>query len=222
MALNAHSAPTSAASASFRGDARAKAWLADNVHDEHHGHLALFHEHFHVGVVHARAHVPVDGPDVVARSGTFGPHETPSLALEHGRVAAGELLGREPVRRDLNLAQGFESSLGITDLTCKGWAAVDEGHGTSTTSKTLRTMSSASLLCLWLRTTTRADSGARLGRRFHVFGRDVAAVAQESVRARRQVQRDARARTRAELDERREVFQPRFCGSRVANTMSTM
>ena len=42
----------------------------------------------------------------------------------------------------------------------------------------------------------------------HVLRRDVAAVAEERVRARRQVRGDARARARAVLDERREVLQP--------------
>ena len=59
--------------------------------------------------------------------------------------------------------------------------------------------------------------------RLHVVRRDERPAAQERVRARCLRQRDRRARTRAELDQRREIGQTRpLAGSRVASTMSTM
>ena len=92
---------------------RAEALARRQIDDQHHGHLALFDEDLHVGLVHARADVPVDAC-ARRRPGWYWrtSRKREPLTLEDRGVVAGQLLGGEPVGRDLDLAQRLEQLLG--------------------------------------------------------------------------------------------------------------
>ena len=213
IALNARSAATSAATRAFGARCVPEALARREVDDEHHGHLALFDEDLHEGVVHARGDVPVDRADVVA--GLVRAHlaEREALALEDGLVRARELLVGEPRRVDLDGPQRCE------ELPGNHAATEPSDHGTSTTSKTRRTTCSRrDLLGLGLVGEDDAVAQHVGADGLHVLGRDVAAVAEERVRARREVERDRGARARAELDERREVLQAVLRPARASRT----
>src|SRR6185437_9185677 len=107
-----------------------------HVADEHHRHLALLDEDLDERLVHPRRDVPVDPPYVVARVVRAHLAEAEALALEDGRVVAGELLVREPLRADLDAPELLEQlrrqRLRTLPLFRGGL------HGTSTTSNTRR------------------------------------------------------------------------------------
>ena len=84
IALKAQSAAISAATRALVARLRSEALARREVDHEHHGHLALFDEHLHEGVVHARRHVPVDRAHVVARLVLAHLAEREPLPLEDG------------------------------------------------------------------------------------------------------------------------------------------
>jgi hypothetical protein len=96
MALKARSAETSATVSTLGRPRCAELLGGREVHEEHHGHLALLGEHLHVGLVHARRDVPVDEAHVVARLVLAHLAEGHAAALEDGVVPTRELLVGEP------------------------------------------------------------------------------------------------------------------------------
>ena len=198
IALNAHSAPTSAASRALLPLLRAEALARREVDDEHHRHLALFDEDLDEGLVHARADVPVDVR--TSSPGWYCAHlaEAQPLTLEDRDVVARELLGGQPIGRDLDLAQRLEQLL-VTDLeSCVSRSATIRGSDSSRHfddfEHAAHDVLGRDLLGLGLVAEHDAVAQHVGADRLDVLRGDVAAVAQERVRARREVERDAGAR----------------------------
>ena len=153
--------------------------------------------------------------------GWYGAHlaEREALPLEDRRVGARELLVREPPRADLDRrGAASRSSGGISWRLARSLARARGSRHLDDLEDAPDDLLGRDLLGLGLVGEHDAVAEHVGADGLHVLGRDVAAVAQERVRARREVQRDRGARAGAVLDERRELLQALLARARASRT----